>query len=65
MRLALLLKQLLKSDDSLFAGSIFALLHLKYIMSKEAFNMARVAEQTERYEDMVKWIREAIKLYQN
>lgn len=33
-------------------------------MSKEALNMARVAEQTERYEDMVKWMKEALRLYQ-
>ena len=33
-------------------------------MSKEALNMARIAEQTERYEDMVRWVREAIRAYQ-
>ena len=34
-------------------------------MSKEALNLAKVAEQTERYEDMVKWIRESMKLHQS
>jgi hypothetical protein len=33
-------------------------------MSKEALNLARVAEQTERYEDMVRWLRESIKMHQ-
>ena len=33
-------------------------------MSKESLNLARVAEQTERYEDMVKWIKESINLHQ-
>jgi hypothetical protein len=33
-------------------------------MSKEALNLAQVAEQTERYEDMVKWVRESMKLHQ-
>ena len=34
-------------------------------MSREALNMARVAEQTERYEDMVHWVRESMKLHQH
>jgi hypothetical protein len=26
--------------------------------------MARIAEQTERYEDMVRWLRESMRAYQ-
>jgi hypothetical protein len=33
-------------------------------MSKEALNMARIAEQTERYEDMVRFIKESIRFHQ-
>jgi len=34
-------------------------------MSKEALNMARIAEQTERYDDMVRYIKDSIRLHHN
>lgn len=58
MHVSLFFEKLTEGQELSLTSSIVALwLHLKVIMSREALNMALVAEQTERYEDMVKWVR--------
>jgi len=42
-----------------------AMIHLNYNMTlelQEAIHFAKVAEQTERYEDMVKYVKDIIRL---
>lgn len=59
---------LMLSEFFLVENMLVAVIHLNYSMTLElqqVIHFARVAEQTERYEDMVRYVREIIRLTKN